>query len=148
MNRRITFVAGLAAGVLLTVGFSRMSMPAAAAAALSGDAVAQSAAASPSAGVAQGARKNTSKVILENARVRVKEAVFYPEDKHPGPHTHELPHVGVPIEGGTMIFKSPDGKTESMTLVPGTAGYREANVTHEPINTGTKPVRVIEVELK
>jgi mannose-6-phosphate isomerase-like protein (cupin superfamily) len=131
MNRRITFVAGMAMGVMVTVGVSRLPLTA-----VSTDVLAQT------------ARKNTSKVILENARVRVKEAVFYPEDTHPGPHTHELPHVGVPIEGGTMIFKSPDGKTESMTLVPGTAGYREANVTHEPINTGTKPVRVIEVELK
>jgi mannose-6-phosphate isomerase-like protein (cupin superfamily) len=146
MNRRVTFVAGLAAGVMLTVGLSRVPLPA-----LSGDVLAQGAQAGAAAGTQAGAtagRKNTSKIVLENARVRVKEAVFYPEDAHPGMHTHDLPHVGVPIEGGTMIFKSPDGKTESMTLTPGTAGFREANVTHEPINTGTKPVRVIEVELK
>jgi hypothetical protein len=35
-----------------------------------------------------------------------------------------------------------------MVLTKGGAGYREAHVTHEPINTGTTPVRVIEVELK
>jgi mannose-6-phosphate isomerase-like protein (cupin superfamily) len=136
MKRRVTFVAGMAAGVVMTMGLSRVPLPA-----LSSDLLAQGAA-------APAGHKNTSRVVLENARVRVKEAVFYPDDKNPGMHTHELPHVGVPIEGGTMIFKSPDGKTESMTLVPGAAGFREANVTHEPINTGTKPVRVIEVELK
>ena len=94
------------------------------------------------------AQKNTSKIVLENARVRVKEAVFYPGDKSPGMHTHELPHVGVIIEGGTLVFKSPDGKSETMNLTAGGVGYRDANVTHEPINTGTKPVKVIEVELK
>jgi mannose-6-phosphate isomerase-like protein (cupin superfamily) len=97
---------------------------------------------------AQAPMKNTSKVVLENARVRVKEAVFYPGDKAPGMHTHELPHVGVIIEGGTLVFKSPDGKSETMNLTAGGVGYRDANVTHEPINTGTKPVKVIEVELK
>ena len=97
---------------------------------------------------AQAPTKNTSKVVLENARVRVKEAVFYPGDTSPGMHTHELPHVGVIIEGGTLVFKSPDGKSETMTLTAGGVGYREANVSHEPINTGTKPVKVIEVELK
>jgi hypothetical protein len=45
------------------------------------------------------ARKNTSRIVLENDRVRVKDATFYPEDAHPGMHTHELPHVGVVIEG-------------------------------------------------
>lgn len=97
---------------------------------------------------AQAPTKNTSKVVLENARVRVKEAVFYPGDKSPGMHTHELPHVGVIIDGGTLVFKSPDGKSETMNLAAGGVGYRDANVTHEPINTGTKPVKVIEVELK
>jgi mannose-6-phosphate isomerase-like protein (cupin superfamily) len=97
---------------------------------------------------AQGPTKNTSKVVLENARVRVKEAAFYPGDKSPGMHTHELPHVGVIIEGGTLVFKSPDGKSETLNLTAGGVGYRDANVTHEPINTGTKPVKVIEVELK
>jgi mannose-6-phosphate isomerase-like protein (cupin superfamily) len=97
---------------------------------------------------AQSPTKNTSKVVLENARVRVKEAVFYPGDKAPGMHTHELAHVGVIIEGGTLVFKSPDGKSETLNLTSGGVGYRDANVTHEPINTGTKPVKVIEVELK
>jgi mannose-6-phosphate isomerase-like protein (cupin superfamily) len=97
---------------------------------------------------AQAPTKNTSKVVLENARVRVKEAVFYPGDKSPGMHTHELAHVGVIIEGGTLVFKSPDGKSETLNLTAGGVGYRDANVTHEPINTGTKPVKVIEVELK
>jgi hypothetical protein len=99
-------------------------------------------------GVQTGGHKNTSKIVLENDRVRVKDAMFYPDDPHPGMHTHEYPHVGVIIDGGTLKFNSPDGKTETMVLERGGAGYREAHVTHEPINIGTAPVRVIEVEIK
>ena len=47
-----------------------------------------------------------------------------------------------------LVFKYPDGKSETMKLDVGGVGFREANVTHEPVNTGSSPVRVIEVELK
>jgi mannose-6-phosphate isomerase-like protein (cupin superfamily) len=94
------------------------------------------------------AATNTSRVVLENDRVRVKEAIFQPNTPTPGMHTHDLPHVGVVIDGGKMIFRAPDGTTETMTLERGGVGYRGANVTHEPVNLGTTPVRVIEVELK
>jgi mannose-6-phosphate isomerase-like protein (cupin superfamily) len=94
------------------------------------------------------AEKSSSKVILENSRVRVKEAIFAPGDKNPGMHTHEYPHVGVAIDSGTLKFNYPDGKTETLELKPGGAGYRDANVTHEAINLGSKPIRVIEVEIK
>lgn len=97
---------------------------------------------------ASAAEKNTSKVVLENDKVRVKEAVFVPGDKKPGMHTHEYPHVGVTIDGGTLQFNYPDGKTETTELKPGRVGYREANVTHEAVNVGKSTVRVIEVEIK
>lgn len=155
MTRRVTFLAGMAAGAVMAMGIGAgirdgdaqaASIAAASATAPvtpAGDGE-QGAAAQP----ASGAQKNSSRVVLENARVRVKEAIFYPGDTHPGAHTHELAHVGVVIEGGTMEFRSPDGSVEKMTLVAGGAGYRDANVTHEPVNTGKKPVKVIEVELK
>jgi hypothetical protein len=138
MNQRLTFSLGVATGMLLAGGLWIS------ASALSAAASAQSGASAQTGG----AHKNTSKIVLENDRVRVKDATFYPDDKHPGMHTHEFPHVGVIIDGGTLKFNSPDGKTETMVLERGGAGYREANVTHEPINTGTAPVRVIEVEIK
>lgn len=89
---------------------------------------------------------STSKVILENDRVRVKDVTFPPGVT--GMHTHDLPHVGVVIQGGTLEFRYPDGTSETAKLEPGGAGFREANVTHEPVNPGKTPVRVIEVELK
>jgi mannose-6-phosphate isomerase-like protein (cupin superfamily) len=92
--------------------------------------------------------KSTSKVVLENDRVRVKEAIFAPGDTDAKMHTHEYPHVGVVIDGGTLRFNYSDGKTETMNLPRGGVGYREANVTHQAINPGREPVRVIEVEVK
>jgi len=136
MNQRLTFCLGMATGVALAGGVW------VAASAVSTDVLAQAAPAM------SGPHKNTSKIVLENDRVRVKDAMFYPDDPHPGMHTHEVPHVGVIIDGGTLKFNSPDGKTETMVLERGGAGYREAHVTHEPINTGKSPVRVIEVEIK
>ena len=90
---------------------------------------------------------SNSKVVFENARVRVKDVTFAPGTTT-AMHTHDLAHVGVIIQGGTLTFKSPDGKTETMKLEAGGAGYRDANVSHEPTNPGKTPVRVIEVELK
>jgi mannose-6-phosphate isomerase-like protein (cupin superfamily) len=99
-------------------------------------------------GIAQATAKvqSTAKVILENNRVRVRDVTFPPGETPM--HTHELAHVGVVIQGGTLVFKYPDGKSETAKLEAGGAGFRDANVSHQPVNTGTSPVRVIEVELK
>ena len=48
--------------------------------------------------------QNTSKILLENDRVRVKEVVFHPGVKA-GMHTHDLAHVGVVIEGGKLFTR-------------------------------------------
>ncbi len=93
-----------------------------------------------------GPSANSSKVVLENARVRVKDVTFAPGTS--AMHTHELAHVGVVIQGGTLVFRYPDGKTETAKLDAGGVGFRDANVSHEPTNIGKTPVRVIEVELK
>jgi len=128
MKHLAGFLAGIAVGASLATGaFLSDSVGAAA-----GEAGAQGQA--------------TSTIVFENARVRVKNATF-PPGVTPM-HTHDLPHVGVVIQGGTLEFRYPDGKSETMKLEPGGAGYRDANVTHQPINPGTTLVRVIEVELK
>jgi len=124
------FTAGLAVGAALaSAAFVGRSLEASAESAQA-DASAQSA----------------SRVVLENERVRVRDVTFAPGVTPM--HTHDLPHVGVVIQGGTLVFRSPDGTTETMTLEPGGVGFREANVSHEPTNPGQTPVRVIEVELK
>jgi mannose-6-phosphate isomerase-like protein (cupin superfamily) len=133
---RAGFGAGVAAGLVLGVATAW------AGASFGGAMAASGATPIPQAG------RSTSKVVLENARVRVKDAVFAPGVSNPGMHTHELAHVGVVIDGGTLVFKYPDGKSETLELPSGGVGYRDANVSHEAINPGKTPVRVIEVELK
>jgi len=132
MNKLIAgFTAGLVLGGVLGAG-ALVSGPLMATAGLSPQ--------------ASGKSQSTVKIVLDNARVRVRDVTFPPGVT--GMHTHELPHVGVVIQGGTLVFKYPDGKSETMKLDVGGVGFREANVTHEPVNTGSSPVRVIEVELK
>ncbi len=99
--------------------------------------------------IAQGssATENGVRIVLENARVRVREVTFPPKQTA-AMHTHALAHVGIVIQGGTLSFRYPDGRTETEMLSAGGVGYRDANVTHEPTNVGSAPVRVIEVELK
>jgi mannose-6-phosphate isomerase-like protein (cupin superfamily) len=125
------FTAGLAIGVVATAALG------------SGPVVASAVDGSPQ---ARGASASTAKVVLENTRVRVRDVTFPPGVT--GMHTHELPHVGIVIQGGTLVFRYPDGKSETMNLEVGGVGFREAHVTHEPVNPGSSPVRVIEVEVK
>ena len=127
------FIAGIIAGAIVT------------AALMAGAPASASSAADALQAAPQKAEANV-KVVLENDRVRVRDVTFPPGVT--GMHTHKLPHVGVVIEGGTLVFRYPDGKTETAKLDRGGAGFREANVTHEPTNPGKTPVRVIEVELK
>jgi mannose-6-phosphate isomerase-like protein (cupin superfamily) len=132
---RAGFAVGVLTGVVLGVGVTGLASVAVGAGSLGSTAAAQP------------APQSSSKVVLENARVRVKDAVFAPGVTG-AMHTHELAHVGVVIQGGTLVFKYPDGKTETMDLPVGGVGFREANVSHAPTNPGKTPVRVIEVELK
>ena len=134
MKSRVSiFIAGIIAGAALTAALMA-GVPA----------LASGATESPQS-APQKAEANV-KVVLENDRVRVRDVTFPPGVT--GMHTHKLPHVGVVIDGGTLVFRYPDGKTETAKLERGGAGFRDANVTHEPTNPGKAPVRVIEVELK
>ena len=134
MTKQTTgFCAGILVGSLVTAA-ALLGLPAAAA--MTAEAATQLAQKSES----------SAKVVLENDRVRVRDVTFPPGVT--GMHTHKLAHVGVVIQGGTLVFRYPDGKTETAKLDAGGVGFRDANVTHEPNNTGKTPVRVIEVELK
>jgi quercetin dioxygenase-like cupin family protein len=97
---------------------------------------------------AQATHKYSTRVVLENDRVRVREAVFPPGVLDTGMHTHDLPHVGVILTKGELIFTEPGGKTERVAFDAGSVGYREANVTHQVANPETTAMRVVEVELK
>jgi quercetin dioxygenase-like cupin family protein len=126
---------GFWAGVLAGVA------GAAAVLALPGGTLASGQAASPAA-------KYSSKIVLENDRVRVKDVTFPPGVLDTGMHTHDLAHVGVILTEGALRFTEPDGKSERVDFKAGSVGFRDANATHQVANPGTAPMRVIEVELK
>ena len=92
--------------------------------------------------------KYTAKVVLENDRVRVRDVTFPPGVMDTGLHTHDLPHVGVILTAGELVFTEPGKPTETTKFEAGSVGYRAANVTHQVANPGRSPMRVIEVELK
>lgn len=92
--------------------------------------------------------KYTSKVVLDNDRVRVRDVTFPPGVMDTGLHTHDLPHVGVILTPGALVFTESGKPTETTKFEAGSVGYRAANVTHQVANPGKAPMRVIEVELK
>ncbi len=92
--------------------------------------------------------KYTSKVVLENARVRVRDVTFPPGVLDTGMHTHELAHVGVILTAGSLVFTDPGKPAETVKFEAGSVGFREAKATHQVANPGRAPMRVIEVELK
>jgi quercetin dioxygenase-like cupin family protein len=92
--------------------------------------------------------KYTSKVVLDNERVRVKDVTFPPGVLDTGMHTHDLAHVGVILTKGALRFTDPAGILENVQFEAGSVGFREAGVTHQVANPGSAPMRVIEVELK
>ena len=91
--------------------------------------------------------KSTAKIVLENDRVRVRDVTFPPGVMDTGMHTHDLPHVGVILTQGSLVFTEA-GKSETVNFDAGSVGFRAANVTHQVANPGKAPMRVIEVELK
>jgi quercetin dioxygenase-like cupin family protein len=128
---RTTFLWGMLAGA---------SLVALALAGTAGRARAQAAPAKPA--VTEPVRK----VILDNARVHVKDVTFAPGASPV--HTHALPHVGIILTAGTLVFTEPGKPADTVKFDVGSAGFREAGVTHQVTNPGTTPMRVIEVELK
>ena len=123
------FAAGLMAGVLLTTFVQAF----AAGRTVSAEQKAAAAAPAP-------------KIVLENARVRVRDVTF-PPGVSAGMHTHDLAHVGVILTQGALVFTEA-GKSETTSFDAGSVGFRAANVTHQVANPGKVPMRVIEVELK
>jgi quercetin dioxygenase-like cupin family protein len=107
--------------------------------------------AAPEAAAAQGAAGQKMpapaiKVLLENSQVRVREVTFAPGAGDT--HTHEWAHVGVILTKGQLAFADTGKPEEVVAFEAGSAGFREAKVTHLVRNPGTAPMKVIEVEVK
>jgi quercetin dioxygenase-like cupin family protein len=145
IRSKLTFVAGAVAGSVLTAGVLTIGSAGLEALRAAADAPQAVAAQGPASGAAA---KYPVKIVLENARVRVRDVTFPPGVPDTGMHTHEYAHVGVILTDGQLVFTDKDGKKETASFTSGSVGFREANATHMVSNPGTKPMRVIEVELK
>ena len=86
------------------------------------------------------------RTLLENDRVRVREVFIEPGIDY-SPHTHQYAHVGVIVKGRKLEFTE-RGKSETVDVKDGDAGWRDSGVTHSIRNIGKTRVHVVEVELK
>jgi quercetin dioxygenase-like cupin family protein len=146
MTQGRTYLAGLVTGVAVTgvLGIVGLRATAAPRTATTDH---PSTEAAPIAGAAQAAMpKPAVKVLLENDQVRVREVVFAPGAGDT--HTHEWAHVGVILTKGQLAFADAGKPEETVSFESGSAGFREAKVTHLARNPGTTTMKVIEVEIK
>jgi quercetin dioxygenase-like cupin family protein len=132
MMQRRGYLAGLVTGIVVTAALGAIGKTAAARSA------GQASAAPTSAPVI--------KVLLENAQVRVRQVDFAPGAGDT--HTHPWAHVGVILTKGQLAFADTGKPEEVVSFEAGSAGFREAKVTHMVRNPGKEPMRVIEVEVK
>ena len=92
--------------------------------------------------------KSSRRTVLENERVQVVDYLLAPDDFHPGFHTHEFPHADVILSGGTVRVSDPNGNDSVLQLETNQVYYRAGGVMHEAVNTGSEPIRMIEIHLK
>ncbi len=88
---------------------------------------------------------DTTKVLLENDRVRVLEFRVKSGEKVPM-HSHPACVVYF-LNDSKVKFTYPDGKTEEREGKAGEARWREP-VTHAAENVGTTELHVLDIELK
>jgi len=138
-----SYVAGLVTGVAVTGVLGIVGLRATAAPLAAGP----DSAPTEAGPAAQGAMpKPAVKVLLENDQVRVREVVFAPGAGDT--HTHEWAHVGVILTKGQLAFADAGKPEETVSFEAGSAGFREAKVTHLARNPGKTTMKVIEVEVK
>jgi quercetin dioxygenase-like cupin family protein len=91
------------------------------------------------------AASNVSKLIMENDRVRVFDALFKPHEKA-AMHTHP-DHVIYIFTDGKMRLTSPKGKTQELDLKAGQTIWMDAT-SHAAENLGKTDIHMLVVELK
>jgi quercetin dioxygenase-like cupin family protein len=86
-----------------------------------------------------------AKVVLDNDKVRVIQLDIAPGGKT-GMHSHR-DHVVIYLKGGDAMQTMPDGTRASRHADDGQVIWSDP-VTHETVNAGKTPVKVLVVELK
>ncbi len=89
--------------------------------------------------------------LFENERVKVWDFVLEPGDTF-AMHTHRRDHLIVVVEGGDLVVRYADGRTQAYSPQPGDLHYGRvdggAADTHDACNVGTTRYRNLIVELK
>jgi mannose-6-phosphate isomerase-like protein (cupin superfamily) len=84
---------------------------------------------------------------VDNEFVHVIHATQQPHVKGPM-HTHEFNRVLVYLDPADIVVTYQDGRRDKQHWKAGQAGWAPAGGMHTSENVGTRPVRVIEVEIK
>ena len=87
----------------------------------------------------------SNKVILDNDRVRVLDVVMKPGEKMPM-HSHP-DNILYVIAGGKSSSTNAEGKASERMSKDGECVFREGE-THSVENTDSKPIHVLNIELK
>jgi oxalate decarboxylase/phosphoglucose isomerase-like protein (cupin superfamily) len=87
------------------------------------------------------------RVKIDNDAVRVLDVVDEPH-KPGGLHRHELNRVMIYLTSGDLTVRYQDGKIDQQHWKAGQVAWSPAGALHISENVGTKPLRIIEVELK
>ena len=146
MTHGRSYLAGLATGVAVTGVLGIVGLRATAAPRTATTDAAPTEAAPVAAAPQAAMPKPAVKVLLENDQVRVREVVFAPGSGDT--HTHQWAHVGVILTKGQLAFADAGKPEEVVDFEAGSAGFREAKVTHLARNPGKATMKVIEVEVK
>ena len=87
----------------------------------------------------------SQKVVLQNDRVRA-QMNYYPAGTSSPEHEHKAPRVVVVVEGGTLEIRDASGKTSTLSLKNGDIVWRPPE-KHSVSNSGSTPVRLVEIDL-
>lgn len=88
----------------------------------------------------------TSRVVFENAYIRVVRSTFPPGGAEPA-HTHPAGWYYV-TKGGTLKVTGADGKREDWVAPTGHDEWGDGEAAHTAVNTGKAPMEYILVEVK
>ena len=89
----------------------------------------------------------TSNVQIDNNSVKITEYNFSPgsETKY---HKHEMDYIVVPINDGELLLVDKFGNKVKSKLKKGVSYFKESGVEHNVINSGSKDLKFIEIEIK
>jgi len=88
-----------------------------------------------------------STVKIDNASVRVLSVTYQPHDKSIL-HSHAGNRVVILLDAGRLVTTYEGGRKEDQTWEAGEARWTPVGGKHVAENMGSKPVRIIEVEVK